>query len=134
MVYKSYERHRARVREKATELLAHINDTIVKGDPVRISVTGSSGLGLSQENNIPFVQEVYSTQLAVKRYYPDTDAIIELGGEDAKILFLSGMPEVRMNGSCAGGTGAFIDQMAILLGVDLDAVSYTHLDVYKRQF
>ncbi len=57
MVYKSYERHRARVREKATELLTHINDTIVKGDPVRISVTGSSGLGLSQENNIPFVQE-----------------------------------------------------------------------------
>lgn len=131
MVYKSYERHRARVREKATELLTHINDTIVKGDPVRISVTGSSGLGLSQENNIPFVQEVYSTQLAVKRYYPDTDAIIELGGEDAKILFLSGMPEVRMNGSCAGGTGAFIDQMAILLGVDLDEFDRLSLDYEK---
>lgn len=120
MVYKSYDRHLAKVREKSTELLTYIHREITKGAPVRISVTGSSGLGLSQENNIPFVQEVYSTQMAVKRYYPDTDCIIELGGEDAKILFLSGVPEVRMNGSCAGGTGAFIDQMAILLGVDLD--------------
>ena len=67
MVYKSYDRHLAKVREKSTELLTYIHREITKGAPVRISVTGSSGLGLSQENNIPFVQEVYSTQMAVKR-------------------------------------------------------------------
>ena len=120
ILYQSYDRHMAKAREKAVALLSYIHENITKGEPVRLAVTGSSGLGLSQDSGIPFVQEVYSTQLAVKRNFPDTDVIIELGGEDAKILFLSGVPEVRMNGSCAGGTGAFIDQMAILLGVDLD--------------
>lgn len=62
----------------------------------------------------PFVQEVYGAFIAVKHSYPDTDAVIELGGEDAKIIFLTGGVEQRMNGSCAGGTGAFIDQMATL--------------------
>lgn len=133
IVYKSYERHRALVREKSKELLSYIDENITKGEAAQIAVTGSSGLGLSQENGIPFVQEVYSTQLAVKRFYPDTDAIIELGGEDAKILFLSGVPEVRMNGSCAGGTGAFIDQMAVLLGVDLDEFDKLSLS-YERLY
>ncbi len=67
--------------------------------------------------DIPFVQEVYATRAAVKKYIPDADVVIELGGEDAKILFLTGAMEVRMNGSCAGGTGAFIDQMATLLAI-----------------
>lgn len=131
IVYKSYERHLAKVREKSTELLTYINNNIVKSAPVKISITGSSGLGLSQENGLPFVQEVYSTQLAIKRYYPDTDAIIELGGEDAKILFLSGISEVRMNGSCAGGTGSFIDQMTVLLGVSLDEFDQLSLNYEK---
>lgn len=129
--YQSYERHRARVREKATELLRYIDENITHGEEVYLSVTGSSSLGLSQENNLPFVQEVYATQLAVKRHYPNVDVIIELGGEDAKILFLSGVPEVRMNGSCAGGTGAFIDQMAVLLGVDLDEFDQLSLSYQK---
>lgn len=133
IIYKSYQRHRALVREKAAELLKYIDENITCGAPVYLSVTGSSGLGLSQENNIPFVQEVYATQLAVKNHYPNVDAIIELGGEDAKILFLSGIPEVRMNGSCAGGTGAFIDQMAALLGVDLDEFDRLSLS-YKKLY
>lgn len=131
IVYKSYERHKAMVREKSTELLQYINKHILKNQPVHIAVTGSSGLGLSQENNIPFVQEVYATQIASRKYYPDVDVIIELGGEDAKILFLSGITEVRMNGSCAGGTGAFIDQMAVLLGLELDEFDKLSLNYNK---
>ena len=74
-----------------------------------------SALGLANSANIPFVQEVHAAFLAVKQKQPDADAVIELGGEDAKIIFLTGGVEQRMNGSCAGGTGAFIDQMATLL-------------------
>lgn len=130
-VYQSYDRHRAMISEKAVELLQHIDESIVRGHKVKLAVTGSSGLGLSQEHKIPFVQEVYAAQLAIKRYYPQTDVVIELGGEDAKILFLSGVPEVRMNGSCAGGTGAFIDQMAVLLGVDLEEFDRLSLSYEK---
>lgn len=119
IIFKSYERHKAMIKEKAIELLSNINNNILKDAPAYISVTGSSGLGLSQDANIKFVQEVYATKIAAKKYYPNVDVIIELGGEDAKILFLYGATEVRMNGSCAGGTGAFIDQMAVLLGIDL---------------
>ena len=72
---------------------------------------------------MPFVQEVFSTRVAVKRFMPKTDCVIELGGEDAKILFLTNGTEVRMNGSCAGGTGAFIDQMATLLKMSADEMN-----------
>ena len=80
-----------------------------------------------------FVQEVFATYKTVMEYEPDTDAVIELGGEDAKIIFLSGGLEERMNGSCAGGTGAFIDQMATLLNVtteELDELSLKHERIY----
>ncbi len=77
-------------------------------------------LGLANHADLPFVQEVHAAFIAVKEAYPDTDVVIELGGEDAKIIFLTGGVEQRMNGSCAGGTGAFIDQMATLLGVTAD--------------
>ena len=91
-------------------------------EKVLLSISGSAGMGLAERSDIQFVQEVYATRIAVNRLVPGTDAVIELGGEDAKILFLtdgnnaSGL-EVRMNGSCAGGTGAFIDQMATLLNI-----------------
>ena len=71
---------------------------------------GSAGLGVAKAADIPFVQEVYATARAVNKYIPQADAVIELGGEDAKIIFFRGSLEERMNGSCAGGTGAFIDQ------------------------
>ena len=117
IVYSSYERHFARITQKTLELLETLEREVVHGAPVTLTISGSAGMGMAQGANIPFLQEVYATKLAADRWLPGTDVIIELGGEDAKILFLQGMMEVRMNGSCAGGTGAFIDQMATLLDV-----------------
>ena len=133
IIYKSYERHLSRVRQKTFALLSHIEKEIVKSESVKLAITGSSGLGLCQNYNLPFVQEVYATQLSAKNNYPDIDVIIELGGEDAKILFLSGVSEVRMNGSCAGGTGSFIDQMAVLLGLSLEEFDKLAL-TYKQMY
>ena len=96
-------------------------------------ITGSAGLGLAKSAKVDFVQEVFATAEAVERFIPDTDAVIELGGEDAKIIFFQGSLEERMNGSCAGGTGAFIDQMATLVGVtadELDELSLGYEKIY----
>ncbi len=133
LLYQSYHRHMAMVKEKALELLETIQREVVGDEPVQLAITGSAGMGVAQISNIPFVQEVYATQVAVRTFLPDTDVVVELGGEDAKILFLTGGTEVRMNGSCAGGTGAFIDQMATLLHVDLDELdelSLQHEKIY----
>ena len=123
IVYSCYERHYSLITQKTRELLTKIDADIVKGKPVQLCISGSAGMGLALGSNIPFVQEVYATKVAVDRYRPGTDVVIELGGEDAKILFLKGTLEVRMNGSCAGGTGAFIDQMATLLGITPDEMN-----------
>ncbi len=123
IVYSCYERHFSLITQKTRELLTKIDADIVKGKPVQLCISGSAGMGLALGSNIPFVQEVYATKVAVDRYRPGTDVVIELGGEDAKILFLKGTLEVRMNGSCAGGTGAFIDQMATLLGITPDEMN-----------
>ena len=117
IVYSSYERHFALITQKTLELIETVDREVVHGAPVTLTVSGSAGMGMAQGAGLPFLQEVYATKLAADRWLPGTDVIIELGGEDAKILFLQGCMEVRMNGSCAGGTGAFIDQMATLLGV-----------------
>ena len=90
-----------------------------RGDePIRLAITGSGGLALADNLHVPFVQEVIAETRAIDQEYPQADVIIELGGEDAKITYLKPTPEQRMNGSCAGGTGAFIDQMATLLDTD----------------
>ena len=123
ILYQSYERHLSKITEKMVEILTKIRNTVVCGDKAQLTVSGSAGMGISQTCRLPFVQEVYATRIAVGKLVPDADVIIELGGEDAKILFLTGGMEVRMNGSCAGGTGAFIDQMATLLGVPLDEMN-----------
>ena len=115
----SYERHFSKVRETVCTKLASLAQEYPDVQ-LRVSITGSAGLGLAQAAGLPFVQEVHAAFLAVKRRYPEADVVIELGGEDAKIIFLTGGVEQRMNGSCAGGTGAFIDQMATLLGVTAD--------------
>ena len=117
ILYSSYERHLSLITAKTRELLERVDTQVAHGEPVFLTISGSAGMGLSTGADIPFMQEVYATKIAADRYLPGTDAIIELGGEDAKILFLKGAMEVRMNGSCAGGTGAFIDQMATLLGI-----------------
>ena len=120
IVFKSYERHYSQITEKMTELLTKIRDEVIGGKDAQLTISGSAGMGISDTCSLPFVQEVYATRIATGRLLPQTDCIIELGGEDAKILFLTGGMEVRMNGSCAGGTGAFIDQMATLLDISLD--------------
>jgi len=119
LIYHSYERHYSQITQKTVSLLNKIRELYPKEKRFNICISGSAGMGLSENCVIPFIQEVYSTRIAVQRLIPYTDVVIELGGEDAKILFLTDGLEVRMNGSCAGGTGAFIDQMATLLNITL---------------
>ncbi len=132
LLFRSYERHYSKTRERAIETLTSITHLLAEHQ-VQISITGSAGLGVAKAADIPFVQEVYATAAAVRTFIPDTDAVIELGGEDAKIIFFGGALEERMNGSCAGGTGAFIDQMATLMNVtvnELDELSMGHEKIY----
>ena len=132
LLFRSYERHYSKARERAAETLRSIQDQLT-GQRVKLVVTGSAGLGMAKAAGLDFVQEVYATAAAVNEYIPDTDAVIELGGEDAKIIFFGGALEERMNGSCAGGTGAFIDQMATLMNVsinELDALSLKYEKIY----
>ena len=132
LLFRSYERHYSKTRERACETLRSIQDMLA-GQRIKVTITGSAGLGVANAAGIDFVQEVYATAAAVNTYIPDTDAVIELGGEDAKIIFFGGALEERMNGSCAGGTGAFIDQMATLMNVsvdELDALSLKHEKIY----
>ena len=125
IIYKDYRRHRSNIKEVAVGFVEEIRDRLkdVDDKDIRFAVTGSAGIGLSEAYNIPFIQEVIASQIAVSDLHDDIDVAIELGGEDAKILFFTGGSEVRMNGSCAGGTGVFIDQMAVLLNVDLETLN-----------
>ncbi|MDR0819896.1 MAG: acyl-CoA dehydratase activase-related protein [Oscillospiraceae bacterium] len=132
LLYRSYERHYSKTREKTLEQL-NAAESLLKGQRVKVALTGSAGLGVAKASELPFTQEVYATAAAVTRFITDADAVIELGGEDAKIIFFGGAIEERMNGSCAGGTGAFIDQMATLLDVtvpELDELSLAHEKIY----
>ncbi|MBQ8344647.1 MAG: 2-hydroxyglutaryl-CoA dehydratase, partial [Clostridia bacterium] len=121
IVYEKYERHLSRVRQKTAELLGELRDTVADR-PLCVALSGSSGLGLAEACGLPFVQEVFATGETVRQQEPDASAVIELGGEDAKIIFFEGGTDERMNGTCAGGTGAFIDQMATLLDMSVDAM------------
>ena len=130
-VFAEYRRHNADVRGEVTRLLAEAAERFPNAT-VRGAVTGSAGLSLATLMGLPFVQEVIAETRTVQAKNPEADVIIELGGEDAKITYLHPTPEQRMNGTCAGGTGAFIDQMAQLLhtdaaGLDDMASRYTTL-------
>ncbi len=129
LLFADYERHFANIRETLTDLLAKAKDTLgnVLLSPI---ITGSGGLTLAKHLEIPFVQEVISVSTALQGYAPQTDVAIELGGEDAKIIYFEGgNVEQRMNGICAGGTGSFIDQMASLLQTDA-----TGLNTYAKDY
>ncbi|MGI5951237.1 MAG: acyl-CoA dehydratase activase-related protein [Brooklawnia sp.] len=117
IVFSDYRRHHADVRGELANLLREVQAAF-PDDLVRVAMTGSGGLGVAKAMGIQFTQEVISSSLAIERLNPEVDVMIELGGEDAKITYLHPVPEQRMNGTCAGGTGAFIDQMATLLKVD----------------
>ncbi len=128
IIYKKYERHFSRIIESTAAILQDIKNEL--GDiELTLCISGSAGMGISERCSLPFVQEVYATRTAADKLLPGSDVIIELGGEDAKILFLTNEThtsrglEVRMNGSCAGGTGAFIDQMATLLDITVDELN-----------
>ena len=134
IVYQTYERHFSQITAKTVEMLRAVAERFPAEREWRLAIAGSAGMGMAEFAKVPFVQEVYAAKLAAERNAPGTDCIIELGGEDAKILFVSnGGMEARMNGTCAGGTGAFIDQMATLLDVDaadMEALAGQHERVY----
>ena len=129
VVFSDYERHFANIQETLSDLLGR---ALYKLGPIHASpvITGSGGLTLAKHLGVPFVQEVIAVSTALQDYAPQTDVAIELGGEDAKIIYFEGgNVEQRMNGVCAGGTGSFIDQMASLLQTDASG-----LNEYARNY
>lgn len=123
MIYHSYERHFSDIRSTVVNVMQKIHAAF--GDrEIHVAVTGSGGLSVSSWLKIDFIQEVIASTKAVEAIIPDTDVAIELGGEDAKITYFKGSVEQRMNGTCAGGTGAFIDQMAALLKTDAQGLNH----------
>ncbi|MEG0017345.1 MAG: BadF/BadG/BcrA/BcrD ATPase family protein, partial [Hydrogenoanaerobacterium sp.] len=132
IVFKAYERHFSQVRQKTAELLC-LAKAAIGDEAFPVAVSGSAGFGVAKAAGLAFIQEVFATGEAIRASKENIDIVIELGGEDAKILFLTGGLEERMNGSCAGGTGSFIDQMATLLNVtneELDELSLKAQRVY----
>lgn len=117
IVYKKYLRHFSNIRNTVVSVLNDAKASL-QGHFLTLMVTGSGGYHISQKLEVPFIQEVIACTKAIKIMIPNTDAAIELGGEDAKITYFGESIEQRMNGTCAGGTGAFIDQMASLLQTD----------------
>ena len=123
VLFSDYERHFANIQETLSDLLGR---AIYKLGQIKVSpmITGSGGLTLAKHLGVPFVQEVVAVSTALQDYAPQTDVAIELGGEDAKIIYFeNGNIEQRMNGICAGGTGSFIDQMASLLQTDASGLN-----------
>ena len=132
ILLQTYVRHFSRIRETLCAMLQKASEKL--GDlPLTAAISGSAGLGLAEAAGIPFVQEVWATGEVIREMEPDASTVIELGGEDAKIIFFDGGADERMNGTCAGGTGAFIDQMASLLDVtpdELDEMALRHQKIY----
>jgi len=122
-LFAKYERHYSDVKAATEKVLNEAMNELGEATPITMTITGSGGMGLADVLKISFVQEVIACTRTVEEIIPETDVAIELGGEDAKITFFEGALEQRMNGSCAGGTGAFIDQMAVLLKTDANGVN-----------
>ena len=128
IIFSDYQRHYANIQETLAAIIEKAYDEF--GDlPVAPVITGSGGLTLSKYLNVPFVQEVVAVATSLKDYAPHTDVAIDIGGEDAKIIYFTGGIDQRMNGICAGGTGSFIDQMASLLQTDA-----TGLNEYAKNY
>ncbi|MBR0119343.1 MAG: protein translocase subunit SecF [Eubacterium sp.] len=132
IIFSAYERHFANIQETLRDIISKAVDELGEKD-IDPMITGSGGLSIASHLDIPFVQEVFSVATALKDYAPQTDVAIELGGEDAKIIYFTDGIEQRMNGICAGGTGSFIDQMASLLKTDaagLNEYAKTYQAIY----
>ena len=117
LIFKNYARHFSEISSALANSLTSLKN-IIGEKTFKIALAGSAGMGIAKKISLPFVQEVIACQTAVEKFIPQTDTVVELGGEDAKIIYLGNAPEVRMNGVCAGGTGSFIDHMASLLSTD----------------
>ncbi len=134
VAYARYQRHMSNVRATVAQMLRDLLDSgAAAGMRCSIALTGSGAIALAQQMHLPFVQEVIASSESIRRFHPEADVAIELGGEDAKITFLTGGAEQRMNETCAGGTGAFIDQMAAFLHTDaagLNALAEKSSSVY----
>ncbi len=132
VLWSIYQRHHADVRATIIEVLRAAAE-VYPTEQMTVAITGSGGLLLAQWLGVQFVQEVIASKTAVESFIPQTDVAIELGGEDAKIIYFDNGIEQRMNGTCAGGTGAFIDQMASLLDTDaggLNELARSHETIY----
>lgn len=132
VVYKAYKRHKANVNGILVAELTSINKQFA-GKEFTITITGSAGMGISERTDINFVQEIVASVEVINHFYPDTHTMIDLGGEDAKMVFFKEgkQPDIRMNGSCAGGTGAFIDQMADLMNIPVEELGNRALSYEK---
>ena len=133
VLFSTYQRHYSDIKQATINVLTDIQSELGKNNKYKLVMTGSGGMGLSELLDVAFVQEVIAGTKAVETLIPETNVAIELGGEDAKITFFEGSLEQRMNGSCAGGTGAFIDQMASLLETDasgLNELAKSHQRIY----
>ena len=135
MTFAAYRRHKAETLVTLLTILREAHEVL--GDAqILVQMTGSAGLGVSEKYDLPFIQEVVASAEVVKQWYPQVRTLIDIGGEDAKMIFFNqdGVPDIRMNGSCAGGTGAFLDEMASLLNIPitkLDALAEGHTRVYS---
>jgi len=134
VIFSDYRRHNA---ETVLTLQAMVQEGIKSLGDIKINllITGSAGMGISEKFNLPFIQEVVASAEVVRQFYPEVKTLIDIGGEDAKMIIFNadGTPDIRMNGSCAGGTGAFIDQMAVLLNVPvskLNELAENHTIIY----
>ena len=120
IVYKDYFRHSLKIKEKLLELLIDLKDDLKTERTLKLAISGSAAMGIAKDLGFTFIQEVFATKVCTETFNKNINTVIELGGEDAKIIFLDSPLEVKMNGTCAGGTGAFIDQMAALLGIPVE--------------
>ena len=132
LVHSGYVRHNTQIYETVATLLSDISIDA----PAVVNITGSAGIGLSECTGISFTQELIAATEVIQRLYPNVKTLIDIGGEDSKMIFFSEkrIPDIRMNGSCAGGTGAFIDQMATLLNVEvagMNSLAENHSTVYS---
>ena len=124
IVFKKYTRHFAEVNKTVIEILTELNGKF-PNSLIRLAFTGSAGMGMAERGNFDFVQEVIASSKLIKQNFPNIKTLVDIGGEDAKMVFFEDnkLPDIRMNGSCAGGTGAFIDQMASLMGINVDMLN-----------
>ena len=132
IIYRDYQRHFSDTKNTVCNVLNNLIEKFPEYN-YTIALTGSGAMSASKFLDLPFIQEVVACKRSVEKYIPQTDVVIELGGEDAKIIYFDKSIEQRMNGTCAGGTGAFIDQMASLLNIDtmgLNELAKNHKMIY----